>query len=82
MHVFYFLVDISSNEVFNFHQAMKQDDWIDFVTEMEEKIEDQKSKIEDDLSILRSAKIFQLKPFCYQLGFFYDCFLDEKLKTQ
>ena len=37
---FSFLTDISSNEVTTFHQAMKQDDQMNFMTEMEKDIED------------------------------------------
>jgi hypothetical protein len=43
MHLFSFLTDVSSNEVFTFQQAMKETDRLDFVTVMEKEIEDHES---------------------------------------
>ena len=44
LHMFSFLTDLSTNDVFTFRQAMKQDDRIDFVRAMEKEIEDHESR--------------------------------------
>ena len=44
MHFFSYLTEISSNEVFTFQQAMKQDDRLDFVAAMEKEIDDHESR--------------------------------------
>ena len=44
MHFFSYLTEISSNEVFPFQQAMKQDDRLDFVAAMEKEIDDHESR--------------------------------------
>jgi hypothetical protein len=41
-HVISLLTDTSSNEVFTYHQAQKQDDWIQCVEAMEKEVEDHK----------------------------------------
>ena len=44
MHIFSLLTDVSTNEVFTFREAMKQEDRLDFVAPMEKEIEDHKNK--------------------------------------
>ena len=44
MHFFSYLTDITSNEVFTFQQAMKQDDKEDFIKAMEKEVEDHESR--------------------------------------
>ena len=44
LHTLSFLTDLSTNDVFTFRQAMKQDDKADFVRAMEKDIEDHKSR--------------------------------------
>ena len=44
MHLFSFVSDISTNEVFTFHKAMKQNDKLDFVAAMEKEIHDHASR--------------------------------------
>ncbi len=39
-HFVSLLTDASLNEVFTYHQALKQDDWCDFVTAMEKEVLD------------------------------------------
>ena len=39
-HFISLLTDTSSNKVFTYHQAQKQDDWIQFVEAMEKEVED------------------------------------------
>jgi len=43
MHLFSFVSDISTNEVFTFNKAMKQKDKLDFVAAMEKEIHDHES---------------------------------------
>ena len=44
MHIFSLLTDVSTNEVFTFREAMKQEDRLDFVAAMEKEIEDHESR--------------------------------------
>ena len=44
MHLFSYLTELSSNKVFTFQQAMKQEDKLDFVAAMEKEIEDHESR--------------------------------------
>ena len=44
MHMFSLLTDVSTNEVFTFREAMKQEDRLDFVAAMEKEIEDHESR--------------------------------------
>ena len=44
LHMLSFLTDLSTNDVFAFCQAMKQDDEVDFVRAMEKEIEDHESR--------------------------------------
>jgi len=43
-HFISLLTDTSSNEVFSYHQAQKQDDWIQFVEAMEKEVEDHEGR--------------------------------------
>jgi len=43
-HFVSLLTNTSSNEVFTYHQAQKQDDWIQFVEAMEKEVEDHKGR--------------------------------------
>jgi hypothetical protein len=43
-HFISLLTDTSSNEVFTYHQAQKQDDWIQFVEAMEKEVEDHEGR--------------------------------------
>ena len=43
-HFVSLLTDTSSNEVFTYHQAQKQDDWIQFVEAMEKEVEDHEGR--------------------------------------
>jgi hypothetical protein len=43
-HFVFLLTDTSSNEVFTYHPAQKQDDWIQFVEAMEKEVEDHKGR--------------------------------------
>ena len=44
MHLFSYVTDVSTNEVFTFTQAMKEDDRMDFVSAMEKEIQDHESR--------------------------------------
>jgi len=43
-HVVSLLTDMSSNEVFIYHQAQKQDDWIQFIEAVEKEVEDHEGR--------------------------------------
>jgi hypothetical protein len=43
-HFVSLLTDTSLNEVFTYHQAQKQDDWIQFVEVMEKEVEDHEGR--------------------------------------
>ena len=44
MHLLSYVTDVSTNEVFTFTQAMKEDDRMDFVSAMEKEIQDHESR--------------------------------------
>ena len=44
MHLFLLISHTSTNEVFTFHQAIKQNDMLDFVAGMEKEIDDHESR--------------------------------------
>ena len=54
-HMLAFSTDISSNEVFTFREAMKQEDKLDFVQAMEKEIEDHQSR--DHWSIVERSSL-------------------------
>ena len=43
MHLFSFLMDLSTNEVFTFSRAMKQENKLDLLTAMEKEVKDHAS---------------------------------------
>ena len=60
MHLFSYLTDVSTNEVFTLRQAMKEDDRMDFVAAMEKEIRDHEERghwtIVDRASLPSNAK--------------------------
>ena len=60
MHLFSYLTDVSTNEVFTLRQAMKEDDRMDFVAAMENEIKDHEQRghwtIVDKTSLPTNAK--------------------------
>ena len=60
MHLFSYLTDVSTNEVFTLRQAMKEDDRMDFVAAMENEIKDHEQRghwtIVDKTSLPKNAK--------------------------
>jgi hypothetical protein len=75
MHCFAFATEIANNEVFTYHQAMKQDDHADFIKAMEKKIGDHEeqnhwdlvlqSTIPDNAKVIKAIWSFKRKRFPY-----------------